>query len=93
MPHRLMAALTTLLSERGYSGLTVGELASRAGVSRATFYEHFADKEACLLAAYDQYAQGLLTAMTADLGQDTQWSAFIDTALAGYLGSSPSEPG
>jgi AcrR family transcriptional regulator len=84
---RLMAALTELLAEHGYAGVRIGELAQRAGVSRATFYEHFSDKQECLLAAYDHFATTLLTAMTADLDPDTPWSAFIDIALDGYLGT------
>jgi AcrR family transcriptional regulator len=31
----------------------VADVVERAGVSRRTFYEQFADKEACFLAAYD----------------------------------------
>jgi AcrR family transcriptional regulator len=82
---RLMAAFTELLAERGYSAVTIGELARRASVSRAAFYEHFADKQACLLAAYDHFALTLVTAMTTGVEDDTPWSAFVDGALAGYL--------
>src|SRR5207253_2083261 len=39
--------------ERGYPATTVADVVERAGVSRRTFYEQFADKEACFLAAYD----------------------------------------
>jgi AcrR family transcriptional regulator len=72
--------------------VTIGALARRAGVSRAAFYEHFADKEACLLAAYDHFAAALLSAMTADLEPDTSWSAFIDSTLAGYIGMLDADP-
>ena len=89
---RLMGAFTELLAERGYAGVTIGELARRASVSRAAFYEHFADKQACLFAAYDHFAVTLVAAMTADVEEDTPWSAFIDATLAGYLGALEGDP-
>ncbi|HVS29286.1 MAG TPA: helix-turn-helix domain-containing protein [Solirubrobacteraceae bacterium] len=87
-----MAAFTELLADRGYAGVTISDLAGKANVSRATFYEHFADKQACLFAAYDEFALTLLSAMTADVDDDTPWSAFIDATLAGYLGALEQNP-
>jgi len=89
---RLLAALTELLGERGYAAVTIAELAKRAGVSRGTFYEHFAGKQACLLAAYDHFAATLLEAMTATVDEDTPWSAFVDATLEGYLGTLERDP-
>jgi AcrR family transcriptional regulator len=89
---RLMAALAELLADRGYAAVTIGELAARAGVSRGTFYEHFADKEACLLAAYDHFAASLREAMAAEVAEDAPWNAFIDAALSGYLGTLERDP-
>lgn len=84
---RLMRACTDLVAARGYADVTVGDLARGAGVSRASFYEHFTDKQDCVLAAYDHFALVLRRAMTADLGEQTTWTAFIDTAVSGYLGT------
>ena len=53
---RLMTAMAELMADGGYGAVTIGELARRAGVSRSAFYENFADKETCLLAAYDRFA-------------------------------------
>jgi AcrR family transcriptional regulator len=39
-------------SAHGYLGATVSQVVDRAGVSRATFYEHFTQREECFLAAY-----------------------------------------
>ncbi len=39
-------------SRHGYAGATVARVIELAGVSRATFYEHFASREDCFLAAY-----------------------------------------
>jgi AcrR family transcriptional regulator len=50
---RLVDAMAQVVAEKGYPAATVADVVERAGVSRRTFYEQFADKEACFLAAYD----------------------------------------
>ena len=40
-------------AELGYREANVQDVIERAGVSRPTFYEHFANKEDCFLAAFD----------------------------------------
>lgn len=60
---RLFDALLALINEHGLGGVRISELVSRAGVSRRSFYEHFHNKEECLLAAFDASAQRLTEAM------------------------------
>jgi AcrR family transcriptional regulator len=50
---RLFGAMVALSSEKGYEATKIADLVKIAGVSRAAFYEHFQDKEECLLAAAD----------------------------------------
>jgi AcrR family transcriptional regulator len=45
---RIATALVDTVAERGYNATTVAHITKAASVSRRTFYEHFADKEACL---------------------------------------------
>jgi AcrR family transcriptional regulator len=56
---RLLAAMLRAASELGYREANVQDVIERAGVSRPTFYEHFANKEACFLAAFDATAARL----------------------------------
>jgi AcrR family transcriptional regulator len=42
---RLLEAGTNLLTTAGFSGLTVGTLAERAGMSKSGFFAHFGSKE------------------------------------------------
>ena len=72
--------------------MTIGELARRASVSRATFYELYDSKEDCLLAAYDDFAARLLQAMSAGVQPGMSWEAFIASTLDGYLGSLERDP-
>src|SRR6267378_3396284 len=48
---RLLPAVTAAVSELGYPAVTIGDIVKRARVSKAAFYDHFADKEDCFLAA------------------------------------------
>jgi AcrR family transcriptional regulator len=50
---RLFAAMVACNATRGYPATTVADLIKLAGVSRATFYDHFEDKPACFRAAVE----------------------------------------
>ena len=45
---RLEAAALDLFAENGYEETTVAQIADRAGLNRATFFRHFADKREVL---------------------------------------------
>lgn len=53
---RLLAAMLCAAAELSYREANVQDVIERAGVSRPTFYEHFANKEACFLAAFEATA-------------------------------------
>jgi AcrR family transcriptional regulator len=46
----LKEALTDLILEKGYEGVTVQDVIDRADVGRSTFYAHFVDKDDLLMA-------------------------------------------
>jgi AcrR family transcriptional regulator len=50
---RLEGAMVAAVAEHGYTETTVSELVGLAGVSKSTFYEHFAGKEECFLATFE----------------------------------------
>jgi len=53
---RLLEAAAAALAEQGYGRLTAARITELAGVSSRTFYQHFEDLWACLLAAYETEA-------------------------------------
>jgi AcrR family transcriptional regulator len=60
---RILAAMIAAVGTKGYGATTIGDVTRRARVSRDTFYEQFASKEACFLAAYDATTRELLEQM------------------------------
>jgi AcrR family transcriptional regulator len=50
---RLLRAAALEFAEAGYAGASSESISRRAGMSKATFYEHFANKEECILALFD----------------------------------------
>ena len=59
----LYTALTTLMQEKKFEKISVGELCQRAGVSRMTYYRSYNNKEDILLQHLDEcfatYLDGL----------------------------------
>jgi AcrR family transcriptional regulator len=60
---RLLVAMADATAAKGYANVAVADVIERAGVSRRSFYEHFANKEECFLAAYDAGVEVLLRAI------------------------------
>jgi AcrR family transcriptional regulator len=50
---RLVEAMIELCAKSGYQAVSIAQVSSQAGVSSATFYDQFEDKEDLLLAAYE----------------------------------------
>lgn len=60
---RIVAAVVQVVGEHGVQGMSVARVVSRAGVSRRTFYELFADAEECFLAAFDHSVERIAAAV------------------------------
>ena len=60
---RLVRAAAAEFAQRGYAGASSESISRRAGMSKATFYEHFANKEECIIALFDDAARVVAEAM------------------------------
>ena len=60
---RLYEAAARVFARSGYAEASAERIAREAGMSKATFYEHFANKEECILALFDRAAEVVLAAM------------------------------
>lgn len=89
---RLLAALASCVAQHGYNATTIAQITSAASVSRRTFYEHFAGKEECFLAAYEALDSYVGTLIDEAVEAESEWpdqvaAAFV--ALIGFLASRP----
>jgi AcrR family transcriptional regulator len=82
---RLLAALFEVSAERGAGNVAVAHIVERAGVSRRTFYELFADREECFLAGFDDALARASRFALADYDPSARWAERCRTALAGLL--------
>ncbi|MCC7076886.1 MAG: TetR/AcrR family transcriptional regulator [Acidimicrobiia bacterium] len=94
---RLLTAMTEAVAEKGYANTVVADVVSRSGVSRATFYKMFADKEACFLAAFDMNAELVARVMETGLTElhhdsDIEPIDRLDRVLELYLTALASAP-
>jgi AcrR family transcriptional regulator len=91
---RLIVAIAEAVAQKGYGATTVTDIVERAGVSRSTFYEQFADKEACFLAAYEtgvEFVLGKLNAAAEELPA-SDWRERVRVGLETYMDVLVNEP-
>ncbi|MGH8492102.1 MAG: TetR/AcrR family transcriptional regulator [Moraxellaceae bacterium] len=72
----LLDAALQLFRERGFETITVGDIASRAGVAPASIYRRFGDKEGLLREAYRHFishALGMLETMPTSTPQERSY--------------------
>jgi AcrR family transcriptional regulator len=60
---RLLRAAATEFTNSGYAGASSESISRQAGMSKATFYEHFSNKEECMMALFDMAARSVLDSM------------------------------
>ena len=59
----LQQAMIELVIEQGYEAISIDAIASRADVTRATFYAHYPSKAALLTAVVDAFADDVIAAL------------------------------
>jgi AcrR family transcriptional regulator len=72
----LREALIELIEERGFEALTIGELTSRAMVSRAAFYRNYQDKYDLVEQIFEEAMSALLSAV-GELGREHPPSIWV----------------
>ena len=89
----MLEAMVDATAEKGYAQVAVADVIERAGVSRKTFYEQFANKQECFLAAYDAGVDGLLAAIDEALEEFApDWLAGARRAVEVYLARMAANP-
>lgn len=91
--HRLFEAAADVFTRVGYAEASAEAISRQAGMSKATFYEHFANKEECLLALFQYASATLLEAlMGASRGADRDFRDRHRAGLGAILESIEANP-
>lgn len=90
---RLLHAMAVTAAERGLANTTIADVVREAGVSKRTFYEHFASKEACFISLYRQVATAALKTLQDALSPEKPWQSQVESALRAYFSHLASGPG
>jgi len=75
-----MAAAIELFDERGYDQTTVADIAERAGLTKRTFFRHFADKREVLFSNGEDFQAAFVTGL-ADAPAETPPLEAVGIAL------------
>jgi AcrR family transcriptional regulator len=83
---RLFLAAAAVCARGGYADLTAEAITREAGMSKATFYEHFANKEECILALMDEATLEVMQAMaTASVAVRGDYRQHVRDQLGAFL--------
>jgi AcrR family transcriptional regulator len=85
---RLFAAASAVFARNGFADATAEAIAREAGMSKATFYEHFGNKEECILALFDAAIDAVIEGITEaarDHGGDTPQGR-VGAGVRAFLG-------
>jgi AcrR family transcriptional regulator len=82
---RIFDGLAAALAYHGYEDTKIADVIELAGLSRATFYEHFKGKEACFAAAYEDGVERLAAAVEAAAQSEEDWDASVAAGLRAGL--------
>jgi AcrR family transcriptional regulator len=89
---RLLEAIALAVGDKGYADTTIADIVRQAGVSRRTFYEHFATKAECFIALYEAANRNTLAVLRQAIDPGHEWQTQLDRALVAYLGSMAQNP-
>jgi AcrR family transcriptional regulator len=84
---RLFEAAAAVFARVGYAEASAEAISREAGMSKATFYEHFANKEECILALFDEAATEVTRALvSAQVGDAASYEERVRGNVHAFLG-------
>ena len=90
---RMLDSVVQAVADHGYANVTVADVVGAAGVSRRTFYEQFADKQDCFLAAYRTGVEVVIDVVVEATAQaPDDWRERLRVGLREYTRLLASEP-
>jgi AcrR family transcriptional regulator len=80
------------IEDKGYRETFVGDVVRIARTSRRSFYENFADRDACFLALFEWASSEVITEVARAVSPETPWERQVDDALDAWLGGMIARP-
>jgi AcrR family transcriptional regulator len=89
---RLLAGLAAAMREGSYGEITVADVVRHARTSRRTFYEHFADKQACLIALLQEDTEQSVARIAAAVNSRSLWQEQVRQAIEAWIAGVTVDP-
>ena len=89
---RILNAMAATCASKGFGATTIADIVEAAGVSRATFYELFKDKEDCLQASMELSLADAMGRIVEVYSPDKPWATMVRDATLTFLELLASRP-
>ena len=89
---RILNAMAATCASKGFGATTIADVVEAAGVSRATFYELFKDKEDCLQASMELSLADTMGRIVEVYSPDKPWATMVRDAARAFLELLASRP-
>lgn len=89
---RILAGMLGAVGSEGYDAASVRTVLDRAGLYRQAFYDNFADKDACYLAAFEAGVERLEATIAAAAAGEASWRGKLRAGLGALLDFLEAEP-
>jgi AcrR family transcriptional regulator len=90
---RIIRALAEEVGARGYQRTTVAAIVKRAGVARSSFYDCFANKEKCFLAACELTGEEAMRRVERAVQEaPASWARRVRSGIGAFLSFATAEP-
>jgi AcrR family transcriptional regulator len=90
---RILWSMVRVVTEKGLNSVTVTDVARRARVSRASFYDLFESRAECLLASFERVMGALSAYVGRAFATDDPWPVRMSRALTALLAACSAEAG
>lgn len=89
---RVLAGAVEVIYEQGAADVAIADVVMRAGVSRRTFYQLFADREECFAAAFDDALERATSTVLAAVRVERRWLERLRAGVAALMCFIDEEP-
>jgi len=89
---KILEGMLEAVGAEGYDGTSVRTVLDRTGLYRQAFYDHFADKDACYLAALEMGIARLEAVVARGAASEESWRGRLRAGLGALLDRLDAEP-